>query len=187
MKKIPFYLIAAVMTVASCTGKTSTATPVTTISEFEADDEHGDGIQRMHEYNFSNEIVVDGKTYTYSIHREASDSLPLVTDDEGTRYTDNIYTLTLSNSSGEVARYRLTKRNFLSYLSPEFQSKGILDGMMCDTTLTGFQFAVSVSLPQSDMVEPLILKVDPKGGMSISRDERSHGAPEDKIQQDDGV
>lgn len=184
MKKSIFYVLLAFLTLNACTSKPSTTQQTTAPTEYETDDEQGDGIQRMREYNFSDTIVVDGKTFTYAIHREASDSLPLVTDDEGTRYADNIYTLTLSRIGGESQHYRFTKRNFMSYLSPEFQRKGILDGMMCDKSLPGFRFAVSVSLPQSDMFEPLLLSIDPNGGMSIVRDERSDAELDDN---DDGV
>lgn len=184
MKKTFFYFLLALLTLNACTGKSSTTEQTSTHSEYTTDEEKGDGIQRMHEYNYSDEIVVDGKTYTYTIHREASDSLPLVTDDDGTRFADNIYTLQLVSNTGETTQFHFTKRNFMSYLSPEFQRKGILDGMMCDKSMPGLRFAVSVSMPQSDMFEPLLLSIDPKGGMSIVRDERSDA---DFEGDDDGV
>lgn len=184
MRKTFSYLVLALVTLTACTGKPSTTEQTISYSEYETDEEKGDGIQRMHEYNYSDTIVVNGKKYVYIIHREPSDSLPVVTDDEGTRYADNIYTLSISRTDGEYTSYTFSKRNFISYLSPQFQRKGILDGMMCDTTLSGLRFAISVSLPQSDMFEPLLLSIDPKGGMSITRDERSDVALEDN---DDGV
>ena len=184
MKKTFFCFLLAILTLNACTGKSSTTEQTSVHSEYETDDEKGDGIQRMHEYNFSDSVVVDGKTYTYTLHRASSDSLPIVTDDEGTRYADNFYTLSISRNDGDFTRYTFSKRNFMSYLSPEFQRKGILDGMMCDKSLPGLRFAISVSLPQSDMFEPLLLSIDPKGGMSIVRDERSDAELEDN---DDGV
>ena len=184
MKKLIFYLFAALLTLIACTGKPSTTEQTSTDSEYESDDERGDGIQRMHDYNYSDTVRLEGKAYIYTIHREASDSLPLVTDDDGVRYADNIYTISISRSDGETSRYTFTKRNFMSYLSPEFKRKGILDGMMCDKSLNGLCFAVSVSLPQSDMFEPLLLTIDPRGGMTIERDERSDISLED---DNDGV
>ena len=173
MKKTIFYMIIALLTLNACTGKPSTTEQTSTQSEYETDDEKGDGIQRMHSYNFSDTILVNGKKYLYGIRRVASDSLPIVTDDEGTRYADNIYTIKITPYNGDCTEYTFTKRDFMSYLSPEFQRKGILDGMMCDKSLPGFRFAVSVSLPQSDMFEPLLLTIDLNGGISIVRDERS--------------
>lgn len=172
MKKTLLTIMVAVLACAACTSKTSQTTGDASNGEYETNEEKADGIQRMHEYNYSDTLVIEGLTYNYSIHREASDSLPMVTDDEGTRYADNIYTLSLFHGT-DIAQFRFTKRTFASYLSPEFREKGILDGMMYDSSLPGLHFAVSVSLPQSDMFEPLLLTLDPNGGMSISRDERS--------------
>ena len=183
MKKTLSYLVLALLTLSACVGKATTSEQTSAQNEYVTDNEQSDGIQRMHMYNYSDTILVEGKTYIYTIHREPSDSLPIVTDDEGTRYADNIYTLSL-NRGDEYTMYTFTKRNFMSYLSPLFQRKGILDGMMCDKTLQGLRFAVSVSLPQSDMFEPLLLTIDPRGGMTIVRDERGEAQLED---DNDGV
>ncbi len=156
----------------SCGGSTPKTETTTGSNEYAVDESASDGIQRMPEYNYSDSINVGGKTFNYTIHRCASDSLPTVTDDEGTIYADNEYTLTLSRGN-DFSQFRFTKHNFASYLSSEFRKKGILDGMMCDKSLPGLRFAVSVSLPQSDMFEPLLLTIDPNGGMTITRDERS--------------
>ena len=45
--------------------------------------------------------------------------------------------------------------------------------MVYDRELPGLCFAVSVSLPQSDMVEPLLVRVDLSGGIMISPDTRN--------------
>lgn len=184
MKKLFFVLFSGLFALYACNGKPTPETTSTTNGEYETNEGKADGLQRMREYNFSDSVTIDGRLFVYSIHREASDSLPTVTDDEGTRYADNIYTLKISQGQSEPTVYRFTKRNFMSYLSSEFQRKGILDGMMLDKSLSGLCFAVSVSLPQSDMFEPLLLRVDPKGGMSITRDERSEVELEDN---DEGV
>lgn len=172
MKKIHFTLFAAVAMLVACHGSAPKTEMAATNGDFETSQEHPDGIQRMREYNYSDSVTVEGHTYFYTIHREASDSLPTVSDDEGVRYADNLYTLSL-NEGTEFTQFTFSKRNFMSYLSPEFQRNGILDGMMLDKSLPGLRFAVSVSLPQSDMFEPLLLTIDPRGGMTIARDERS--------------
>ena len=185
MKKLYFALFSSLIALSACTGKPAQEASSTTNGEYEVNEGKTDGLQRMREYNFSDSVTIDGRLFVYSIHREASDSLPTVTDDEGTRYADNIYTLKIGQGQGEPTVYRFTKRNFMSYLSSEFQHKGILDGMMFDNSLSGLCFAVSVSLPQSDMFEPLLLRIDPKGGMSITRDERSEVELEEN--DDEGV
>lgn len=144
-----------------------------------------DGIQRMTVYDFTDTVRTEGKTYIYTVHREASDSLPVITDEDGNRYADNVYTLTIRSGEQTVFNRRFTKKTFLSYLSRDFQQRGILDGMMCDKTLPGLRFAVSVSLPQSDMMEPLLMQVDTQGGIVITRDERGDAELEDH--EEDGV
>lgn len=139
-----------------------------------------DGIQRMSPYHYSDTIRTNGKAYVYTIHREASDSLPVVTDDEGNKYADNVYTLSIRQGGQTVFNRQFTKKTVASYLSKDFQQNGILDGMMCDKSLPGLRFAISVSLPQSDMFEPLLLQVDTYGGMTISRDERGEAELEDE-------
>ncbi len=166
----------------SCGGHTNQdATAGANANESE---ESADGIQRMTVYDFTDTLRTEGKTYTYSVHREASDSLPVIIDDDGNRYADNIYTLTIRTGGQNVFQRRFTKATFSSYLSKEFQKKGILDGMMCDKSLPDLRFAVSVSLPQSDMMEPLLMKVDTNGGIVITRDERGD---EELEPEEDGV
>ena len=182
MKHFSFAWICALAMLISCGGRnTSDATVNANASESV---EPADGIQRMTVYDFTDTLRTDGKTYIYTVHREASDSLPLIIDEEGNRYADNIYTLTIRSGGKTVFQRRFTKATFNSYLSKEFQKKGLLDGMMCDKTLPGLRFAVSVSLPQSDMFEPLLMQVDTNGGIVITRDERGEAELED---DEDGV
>ena len=113
------------------------------------------------------------------------ENLPPVVDDDGTRYADNIYTLSIMAGGQQFFNRSFTKAAFASRLSNEFRQQGILDGMMFDNSLPGLTFAVSVSMPQSDMVEPLLLKVDRQGGIAIERDERSDADLDDT--NDEGV
>ena len=141
--------------------------------EFETVGEKTDIVQRMHDYHFEDTLRTGGHNYHYIINRTASDSLPVVTDDEGHRFADNIYTLTIQRDGQPLLHRSFTKNAFASYLSSEFVRKGLLDGMMLDRSLPGMAFAVSVSLPQSDMLEPLLLRVDGSGGIAIERDTRA--------------
>ena len=185
MKKTFLAVLATAACVVACTPKQAAAPEATSSGEYESAASATDGVQRMHEYNFSDTVVVDGRQYIYKLHREASDSLPVVTDDEGTRYADNIYTLTIMAGGQQFFHRTFTKAAFASYLSNEFRQQGILDGMMLDTSLSGLAFAVSVSMPQSDMLEPLLLHVDRQGGITIERDERSDADIDDSA--DEGV
>jgi len=171
MNKNIFLLALVLLSFVSCGKKQSEPYAQKGANEF-VSEEQGDGIQRMSAYDFSDTLRVDGRVYSYTIHREFSDSLPVITDDDGNRYADNYYTLTVRTGEQTVFTRRFTKSTFASYLSKGFVQKGILDGMMCDRSLPGMTFAVSVSMPQSDMFEPLLLRVDANGGYVISRDER---------------
>lgn len=175
----------AICLFAACSGRQSASTQTQATGEYESTGEGADGIQRMHEYNYTDTLVTEGHKYIYTIHREASDSLPVVTDDDGTRYADNIYTITISSDGHEFFHRSFTKAAFASRLSDDFRKRGLLDGMMLDSSLPGLAFAVSVSMPQSDMVEPLLMRVDHQGGIAIERDERSDADLDDT--DDEGV
>ena len=184
MKKILFSLGCALVLLSACHGGQTQQAESATVNQDYDSELSADGIQRLREYNYRDTVRTGGHTYVYSIHREYSDSLPVVTDDEGNRHADNIYTLTIASEGRTFFNRRFTKGTFASYLSPDMAQKGILDGMMCDTSLPGLRFAISVSLPQSDMFEPLLMQVDPNGGISITRDERGEAELED---ENDGV
>ncbi len=148
-----------------------------------SDDESSDGVQRMTPYDFSDTLSIGTHRYAYTIHREAVDSLPTVQDEDGTVYADNSYHLTIRRDGQPLLDRHFTKRTFASYLSAEMRQRGILDGMMQDGSLPGLAFAISVSLPQSDMLEPLLLKVDANGGIAIERDLRSENDFEEEKEE----
>lgn len=152
-------------------------------SEFLSDDAHSDGVQRMAPYDYADTLSIGAHRYAYTIHREAMDSLPTVKDEDGIVYADNIYHLTIRRDGQPLLDRRFTKRSFASYLSAEMRQRGILDGMMQDGSLPGLAFAISVSLPQSDMLEPLLLKVDASGGIAIQRDLRSENDFEEEEEE----
>jgi hypothetical protein len=161
------------LTLTACTGRRQTTTQTSSPSEYMVNDGKLDGVQRMNPYNFADTVTIGSHHYSYTIHREAVDSLPTVKDEDGTVYADNSYHLTVQRDGQPLLDRHFTKRSFASYLSAEMRQKGILDGMMQDASLPGLAFAISVSLPQSDMLEPLLLKVDAAGGIVIERDLRS--------------
>ena len=144
------------------------------------------GIQRMRTYDYSDSIRQGSHLYVYTIHREACDSLPMVTDESGYIFADNIYQLTILKDGQPFVRRRFTKSSFAHLLSADFRKQGILDGFMCDTSQPGLHFAVSVSYPQSDMYEPFLLTFDEQGGMVLERDTRSDIEAEEGS-EDEGV
>lgn len=184
MKRLLFPIVCALVLLSACRGGQAQQADSDAANQDYESEQFADGIQRLREYNYHDTLRTNGHTYIYTIHREYSDSLPTVTDDEGNRHADNIYTLTIASDGRTFFNRRFTKSTFASYLSAEMAQKGILDGMMCDTSLPGLRFAISVSFPQSDMFEPLLMQVDANGGISITRDERGDEAFET---DEDGV
>ena len=166
-------VVSLVLGLMACDGKQSPTSPSSSSGEFEESAGDASSIQRMHDYHFSDTLRAGGHLYAYTIDRTASDSLPMVKDDEGICYADNVYSLKIRRDGAPFFSRRFTKAAFGSYLSADFRAKGLLDGLMCDKSLPGLNFAVSISLPQSDMIEPLLLHVDPSGGISIERDTRA--------------
>ncbi|MBQ7494517.1 MAG: DUF4738 domain-containing protein [Bacteroidaceae bacterium] len=168
------------LAIGACKGQQSPSVEATAPGEYMIECTYGDGIQRMMPYDYSDTLAIGAHRYAYSIHREAADSLPTVKDDDGTVYADNAYHLIVRRDGKQLLDRHFTKRSFARYLSADMREKGILDGMMRDGALPGLAFAISVSLPQSDMLEPLLLKVDATGGISIERDQRSENDFEDE-------
>lgn len=141
--------------------------------DYVADTSSPKGVQRMNDYEFTDTVRHAGHTYIYTVERHASDSLPQVTDDDGVVFADNTYRLRIRRDGQPFVDRRFTKAAFENYLPDEMRRRGVLDGMMCDTSRAGLCFAVSVSLPQSDMYQPLVINIDAAGGIAIERDTQS--------------
>lgn len=167
----------AIMMTAACGGKKTQPDQLVGQGDLEMSDTLS-GVQRMRTYDYSDTVQVGGHQYCYTIHREASDSLPMVRDESGFVFADNIYKLTILKDGQPFVSRRFTKADFDHLLSDDFRRQGILDGFMCDTSQPGLRFAVSVSYPQSDMYEPFLLTFDDRGGMVMERDTRSEVEPE---------
>ena len=58
---------------------------------------------KMQTYNDQREVKWLGKSYSVEIDRQPSDSLPMVTDETGQQFVDNVIRLTIRRSDGSVA------------------------------------------------------------------------------------
>lgn len=161
-----------VLLLAACTGGNNPRHEEANPNEYASMEDAEGSVQRMSVYDFTDTLRMGSHEYVYTIHREPADSLPTVTDDFGSVFADNIYSLTLRRDGTTYFSRSFTKNAFAHLLSSDMRRNGVLDGMMCDTTCTGFCFAVSVSQPQSDLFEPFLLTIDDQGGMTITRDTR---------------
>lgn len=127
---------------------------------------------RMQAYSDSRNVQWLGKTYTVEWSRTASDSLPLVKDEAGQKFVDNLAAVTVRRADGTVAISKtFTKAAFDAYLTPGFRKSGLLAGLVfIEADDQHLEFAVSVGLPQSDEYIPLELKIDNFGNVKIERD-----------------
>lgn len=129
-------------------------------------------VQRMNEYHYTDQVKWRGKTVSYVVERHAVDSLPVVADEQGTQYVDNVITLSVTDGDRSIFRKSFTKNTFKTYMETGFYKHSILEGMAFDRERDGnLCFAVSVSYPMSDLYIPLLIAIRPDGSYEITKDQ----------------
>ena len=126
----------------------------------------------MQEYTDERDVEWIGKIYHVAIHRHASDSLPMVKDEIGQKYKDNVFTLAVSRKDGSIFFSRsFTKKSLNSYLDDDFRNTGIFEGLVFDKVDGDWLvFAASVGHPQTDEYIPLVIRLSRMGELDIKRD-----------------
>lgn len=126
---------------------------------------------RMKDYDLTDSVTLGSHLYVYTIHRQADDSLKVVVDENGDKFVDNYYDLTIVRDGANFFRRRFTKLSFGSQLDESFRKNGILDGFRYMSAKEGkLTFGVCVSYPESDMSEPFLLTVGPDGSFTLEPD-----------------
>jgi hypothetical protein len=127
---------------------------------------------KMQEYNDERDVPWIGKSYHVAINRMPSDSLPMVKDETGQKFVDNIFTLTVSREDGSVFFSRqFTKAFFTNYITEVYRKAGILEGIVFDKADGDWlKFAASVGLPQTDEYIPLVIRLSRMGELTVSQD-----------------
>ncbi|MCM1108085.1 MAG: DUF4738 domain-containing protein [Clostridium sp.] len=129
-------------------------------------------VQHMRDYSYHDTVSSGGHLYAYDIVRQASDTLGIVTDENGDRYADNFIRLTVTRDEEAYFSHRFLKQDFAAYLDRGFRKSAILDGMAFDRVVAGgVRFAVAVGYPMSDMSMPFLVTVDGSGAYRIEKDE----------------
>ena len=128
--------------------------------------------ERMQEYNDSRDVAWIGKQYKVTVHRQPGDSLPMVKDETGQKFVDNIISVSVFRADGTKFFSRnFTKSDFLSYLDDDYSKTGILEGLVFDKADGDWlEFAASVSHPHTDEYIPLVVKLSRMGEVTIQRD-----------------
>lgn len=128
-------------------------------------------LHRMGDYHVTDTLRVGSRLYLATLHREAKDSLGIVEDENGERYVDNFYRLTILRDGSDFFDRRFTKKDFAPLLNADFRRNGILDGFRYRNSQDGkLFFSVCVSYPESDMTAPFVLAVGPDGSYTIETD-----------------
>ena len=128
--------------------------------------------ERMQEYDDSRNVAWISKQYKVTVHRQPADSLPLVKDETGQKYVDNVISVSVFRSDGSKFYSRqFTKADFVNYLDDDYRKTGILEGLVFDKADGDWlEFAASVCHPHTDEYIPLVVKLSRMGQLTIQRD-----------------
>jgi len=131
------------------------------------------GIVQLERSHVNDTVTWRGKVYHYDIVREPDASLPQVKDEEsGSIFSDNHIDLTITCGGKPIFQKRFQKTSFSSFLDAGFRRKGMLEGLVFDTTVPeGLRFATSICYPRSDLYIPLVIIIGSDGKMSIQKDQ----------------
>ena len=146
------------------------------------------GPVKMQENTDSYDVEWLGKTYHVAIHRHSADSLPMVKDETGQEYVDNVFTVAVSRQDGSMFFSRqFTKSNFAQYVTDDFRKTGILEGLVFDKADGDcLVFAASVGRPQTDEYIPLVVRLSRMGVLEIKQDtELDTSAPLEQQEEED--
>lgn len=138
---------------------------------------------RMQPYLDERKVEWIGKTYFVTIGRQPSDSLPMVKDETGQKFVDNVFRLTVSRKDGSVFFTRtFTKKALTQYLDDDFNKTGVFEGLVFDKAEGDYLFfGASVGHPQSDEYIPLVFRLSRMGDLTIKRDTQMDSVPEDQV------
>ena len=128
--------------------------------------------ERMQSYDDKRDVSWIGRKYYVAIHRQPSDSLPMVTDEQGLRYVDNVISVSVSRQDGSVFFNRhFTKADFREQLDADYTKTGIFEGLVFDKAEGDYlYFAASVCHPHTDEYIPLVVRLSRMGDVNIRRD-----------------
>lgn len=172
MKKHIFTLLpaaVALLLATACNPKGKTTTEVETQTE-----ETADAVHSLPDYNYTDSLMQGSHKVIYAITCHPDDSLAVIVDEDGVKYKDNRFWLTIMKDDKTLFSRSFTKADFRSQLPQEFQKYGIMDGMRFDRAEEGkLYFNTCVSYPESDMSCPFILTIGPDGSYTIEPDTTS--------------
>lgn len=170
MKKYSALLILFSMLLSAC-GNQSSGTEDASESKPKVTEE-GNILHRQHTLHVVDTVQSGSNVYILTINREACDSLPIVTDEMGFRFTDNLLDISVRKNGRLLFDRTFKKTDFRSMLDEDFLKQSILDGCRFMQVHEGMvSFSLAVSYPESDMSRPFILNIGPDGSYMIVKDD----------------
>lgn len=140
-------------------------------------------------YAYTDSLMQGSHKVVYFITSQADSSLKVIVDEDGAKYADNRWNLTIQKDGKQLFDRSFTKADFKSQLPEDFQRLGIMDGMRFNHAEEGkLYFNTCVSFPESDMSCPFLLTIGPDGSYTITPDNSE--PEEDELPptlQEDGV
>lgn len=123
-------------------------------------------------------MSLEGVEYTYEIRRHADGSLPGVSLEDGSIYTDNSIALRVSRADGTtVYEHTFGKKDFAAAVDAAFLEHGILEGLVFDRIEGNrFLFAASVCYPNTDLYMAARVYVTPSGRLSVEKEDAMNDA-----------
>jgi len=126
----------------------------------------------MQEYTDERHVDWLGKSYLAVVHRQPCDSLPMVKDETGQKFVDNVFMLAIHRQDGSTFYQRtFTKAMLAQYLDDDYRKTGVFEGLVFDRVDgDNLIFAASVGHPQTDEYIPLVITLSRMGNLTICRD-----------------
>lgn len=166
-------LLASALAFSACGGKkeeTRTQAQIERENVRRDQDERNEIIRFAHT-NHTDSVSYNGHRYSYTIERQASDSLGIVTDAEGFRTVNNSITLSVRRDGARIFSHTYTRGAFKIGISDEDFSHYVLMNMVFDRmTPSGPRFAVTVGVGSADdNYVQFALTVAPDGSTNVTR------------------
>lgn len=181
MKYLQVLFVAAVAAFAfsACSGKK----PTNNIVAKKPVPKAPSGPVKMQDSRFAEEVQWNGGSCLVSIVRRADTSQPVITDDAGGKYYDNVIDVTVTPANGDgtadgaapLFHKTFGKQDFASMVDAEYLKKSALLGIVFDRVDgNNIVFAASVGQPDvlSDDYVPMLVTVSRSGNVTISKDTR---------------
>ena len=171
MKKNSILLLLLTLVLAACNQKSPDADKVVQEKKTEKKDSENI-IHRLPVLHGADTVKSGKNVYVIEVHREAFDSLGIVTDDMGYRYADNSLKIAVKKNGSVLFNRTFRKKDFLHLLDAEFAKHSILDGCRFLQVHEGMvSFSLAVSYPDSDMSRPFKLNIGPDGSYMIVKND----------------